>query len=574
MRKNITKSNRGKRKKLTLYIKSANYSFALVALIVTSLVVLFFKSPNYWSLTEHAGVYVVFAKIIAVLIAGAVAAVFLKKSSTPKGIAKISRTICLIWIGFFGLVTIALINGKVAYEADSVRLISAAQHTVAQPEMDYLAIYPFQENFVWFLKAIFSVFGYANFLPLYLINLAAIITIVFFISKITESIFQNTKVTFITNILLGLTFFLVSYVSLIYGDIIGLAFAVVALYYYVNYLDSRNITHLAVASPMILIAIFFKGSFSLLLVCAIVFGVFLMIRDRDWRFLVIASMTFVVSSLGQGAFISYYEKSNKIADSADSRLPKAAWIAMGLQYGKYNHKTSNIENITSADPFTSGLGERAESQFSPGQWNYFVTYVNQDSKYPHKLSTDEISKLSKHSIVLSLQTFLADPIYVSNFFKYKLAYMYSDPTFSTRTGASLVDPVTGREYISNSVIAPYVRLDDENPTKLALSLLTYTGGARSLINKFQTLLQFIIYVYAIVAIIALAGRRVVDNDGIMFMVVVLVITFGFYAIWEALPRAAIAGYLLLIPFAALGLAKTAELLQALFYNIPWPRFRF
>lgn len=381
---------------------------------------------------------------------------------------------------------------------------------------DYLAHYPHQLAMIAFLELIYFIFGKENFILLQLLNTGAVFSVVYFLHRITEELFHDSKIQAMLSLLCLGMLPLYLYVTFIYGDIPGMGFMVPALFFTMRYL-SRTHRHTLRACDwkeacrLILPACFcatlgvlFKSNNSVILAALIIILLLHALKEKDLLALLFALLLFAGPSLGNYGIDSYYAKAAGLSQ-LPSGVPKAAWIAMGLQENEY------IEN---------------------GWYNsYNWTVYSQN-----ELNTEKTTAVCLDSIQESLSSFIESPRSGLRFFYKKFISQWNDPGYQSQ--------ITNEWYSRHR--------DDHS----ALALYLIYGNGRLILEWLMNLYHFLILLGASVFTLQSIRKRSLSSALLILSV------FGgyfFHMFWEAGGRYGLAYFILCVPMAAYGLWQLSGL---------------
>ena len=143
---------------------------------------------------------------------------------------------------------IAICDGE-ALSNIAIEFMQSNYETLSEGE--YLFNYSFQIGMVALLEVIYRIFGIENYLVFQMLNVISIMIFIWMLGKITDELFENKRVSRIEAILaLGmLPLFLFS--TFVYGDIIGWAFGISAIYFVIRYLKADKWQFVITASVLL-----------------------------------------------------------------------------------------------------------------------------------------------------------------------------------------------------------------------------------------------------------------------------------------------------------------------------------
>lgn len=445
------------------------------------------------------------------------------------------------WVSMFifitGLLSILVVHNYVNYDlSDSVYLRAAALDPT-EPNIPMQTL-PNQQIVVIIMMIFKKIFGPENFLPMMFLNLFSVILIANLIIKLTDRLFANRKITFVTAIVMATLPVFYLYLPMIFLDIPSIAVMVGGIYYLVKYVDLGGRKRLIFGSTLIIASVALKYSF-IVVAFAICFCLLLTAiyshksnRRSQKKSLIIAALSIpLLSFFVQFAIGTLYEnmylKNYPVRYSA---LSSTGWVAMGLQSGEYN--------VDNPNESTSAKQIRPEHMLMPGSFNWYTTWTTG-------------VEMDKRTINDSLRSLTSNPGYLFNFFLYKTAYLWANPLFADRVGK--------QGHLSYQI--------DRNERTLPVLLEKFISK-ESFLNRIYFLvydaMQTVVYVFfAVFMVIEIRKRRYDVRKRLQLALPLTVILTGFlfYMIWEVQPRYAVIYYILAIPMASAGFVFFIERLQ-------------
>lgn len=366
----------------------------------------------------------------------------------------------------------------------------------------YLHHYPFQLGMIAFLELVYRLFGVENYLAFQMINVISIIFIIYFLQRITWELFENEQIMIWESVISMGMLPLFLYATFVYGDVVGLAFGVGAIYCGIRYIKSEKWNYLIIAGILFMLGMIVKSNISVLLL-AFVIALFLkMIQDRKWSIFLWVIGIVILSQAGVQTVNAVYAHRAGIEKVWDG-TPKVAWIAMGLQEAK-------------------------ETDNGCGWYNGYNMNVYRDSGF-----NDEVaSEACLQNIEESLKRFVHNPKNAIYFFYRKFVSQWNDPTFQ-----------------SLMVNEWYSRYTENRP---ALADFFLYGIGRKILSWLMD------FYHLIVLLCSVAGSLYFIRNWRLERAYLLLNVFGgffFHMIWEAKGRYILGYFVLLLPVAAVGLVQ-------------------
>ncbi len=442
----------------------------------------------------------------------------------PAQCKKILPGLTMGWILLLG--ALLILFGRTAPAADAWSVYSAAQGlaagdtSVIHPTDSYLSYYPQQVGLMAFFELLIRLW---NFVPIslepyhFIKCLYVVLTciIVFFQYKTVHLLWENDKADCIYLTLAGASLPMIMYSSFVYGEIPSFAALSVGLYYLLKLLKNIPADN---TTPCIFSARWYilQATISLLgltlavmlrknsLVCiiAVILVVLLESCARGRKSLLVYCALCITLSL---TVLPITQKCYELR--ADSTLrtgvPAMSYFAMGMQ----------------------------ESSRANGWYNGFNFNTYQESG----MDTERTVELSKEAIAERQAYFKANPGYAVSFYFNKFLSQWTDGTYASRQ-------------------ATLATLGSRHPVAEEF----YTGKFAKAYIEFCNIYQSILYLGCFAGVLIMALKRQPHR---LFIWTGMISVFGgflFHMIWEANARYIFLYGLLLLPYAAKGLADISN----------------
>lgn len=389
--------------------------------------------------------------------------------------------------------------------------------------LPYIRVYPFQSGYIFLMAGVYALFGAGNQVALQILNaLCAGVTAASLV-LVSHRLFGN-RAARAAAVLTALCLPLALSSAFVYGNVPGLALASVSIALNVEALVSdgpgeamrrRRLALLAGSMAALALTLMVKSTFAIILIAYAIIWIAFSVSRRDRRLLAAVLVLLLVVNRLSGLPTLLLE--GIVGQDFGSGMPRASWIAIGLQWNPYLNK--------------------------PGWWFPDVALhyaeVGGDAAAQGAYAAGAIRD--------ALTGFARDPLYAVQFFVVKVATEWLDPTFQTLFYAS---------QISTQAAA---RTADQ---------LIYNGFDWNRIAvEFMDGYQSVLYVLA--ALGARHALRAAARDagvgraesGRAFAAALLALCFlgGFacFLIWEAKSTYVFPFAVLLIPFASAGMAAAS-----------------
>lgn len=425
---------------------------------------------------------------------------------------------------FIILSTLFCVYIKIGPIADQGFMITGAQAVLARAMSSfiepggYLDMFPYQFGYVIYAAVILKILGKLTFLT-NLINIDAFIYFqilnsiynainMILLYLIAKRIFKNDKnvLKILTVLLIGFSLYLFFFNTHIYGNIPGLMFSLIAVYFTIAYLQDRKIYDIIIVGISISGAIIFKTNFNIFL-CGIII-ILLMdflkrVELKKIGMILIILCIFVFSKWGLNKVIGRI-----IQMPTPTGVPMISYVYMGF----------------------------APSNSLSSGW-YTADVIEIYNRSGH--DTDEAVKETNRLITERLNHFKNDLKEANRYFWDKVKSTWLNPTFQTiwiiTPGTRYTDP-NYAEYLSER---PVIK-----------EMVGYTENLYKIEEQYFDTYQIIIFVFAGIALI---GLRKEDNVEILLLPVIFLGGLLFHILWETKSIYVILYYFILLPFAAKGI---------------------
>lgn len=363
---------------------------------------------------------------------------------------------------------------------------------------EYLHHYPFQLGMIALLELVYRTFGVENYLAFQFLNVIAVTGIIYLLNRITEELVEDEKAWKWEAVLSLGMLPLYLFATFIYGDLIGFAFGIGAVYCGMKYLKTEKIKYLLAAAPLFMLAVTVKSNIYVLLV-AFVIAIFMkMLQNKKWQLLLLAGIIFI-SSLGVKGIASFYAGRAGMEEMWKG-TPKIAWAAMGLQ-------------------------EADEKDNGCGWYNGYNWRVYEENGFDEQ----ETAAACMEDIKRSLGRFAKDPGHAVYFLYRKFVSQWNAPAFQAM--------------ITNEWYSRY------NEDRLPFADFLIYGGGRKALYQIMNVYHLLIFIGS-----AAGCWHMIRNWKLERAYFALNIFGGFlfHMIWEAQSRYILGYYVMLLPIAAIG----------------------
>lgn len=371
-----------------------------------------------------------------------------------------------------------------------------------------------QIGFLLFHYIVSGLFGSNNYVVIQLINVIALVITYKCFMDICK--IQNMQHGNILLLLLAGFLPLTTYVTFVYGNILGLLFSMLAFKYYLYFVAKAKKRHLFITLLSIGIAVSLKQNYLIFSLGLISFIIVEYFKKRTKREIIAIICIIASIALFTSLPKMYIEK--KLNIKFIPGMSSFSYIAMGLQ-----------ENNDLANGWYNGYNR-----------NTYVYESNCDANIHKQLSIENIKSSVAH--------FKTNPDYAIDFFAKKNISQWLNPSFQ---GLWILD-------------------SRESSIKYPNWFLTIkSAGFKKHFNLIYNYLQFLLLLLVIIGIILTDSH---DYGKDFFYKTTFIGGFIFHFIWEAKCQYTISYYVLLFPIAAYGLTQLYTKVDNYtlnFFNIPY-----
>ncbi len=444
----------------------------------------------------------------------------------PKKGKKVLLVLTFGWILLLGAMLVLF--GRTAPAADAWSVYSAAESlamgdtSVIHPTESYLSYYPQQVGLMAFFELLVRLW---NLLPIgmeayhFIKCLYVVLTcvIVFYQYKSVHLLWKDDRADCIYLILAGTNLPMIMYSSFVYGEIPSFAALSVGLYHLLKLLkklapDNASesssspstkwlVSQASLSLLGLTLAVMLRKN-SLVVIIAVVLVVLVeWCRSRKALLLVYSALCVVLALTILPATQKAYEL--RAGNTLQSGVPAMSYFAMGMQ----------------------------ESSRANGWYNGFNFNTYQETG----MDTDQTVLLSKEAIAERQAFFKANPSYAGSFYLGKFLSQWADGTYASRQ-------------------ATLATLGPRHPVAEEF----YTGKFTDAYIGFCNIYQTVMYLGCFAGILMMLLKRSPNH---LYLWIGLISAFGgflFHMIWEANSRYIFLYGLMLVPYAARGLADISN----------------
>ena len=493
------------------WIKRVIYFLTLIAMLIVGILNIVYINKianNEVSSIEYYGILKLLTSfIIAGLIIGV--SYGLRRIKVGK---KVKIGFIILALILYAIVQIVWISQSVATPyADSEQLIVIAKEIIngnglSEYCTNYMAYYSQQIPLVAIIVMIFKIFNTTNFLVFEYLNVICNIFTILGLYFITRRISKEHKCNKVLFFVISLTFIpIVMLVTFVYGDFLGLPFAVWSIYFIMKYEKTGKIRNAIITGVLISIACMLRMNY---FIFAIAIGIYLFINILDKKnkkdtikgigiLVLLILMIMIPSNIIKSV---YTKKYNLPTEKSFSTVP---YLYMGMSEGDYANGWYNNQ-----------MGDT-------------VYHLMNDKKEQAIALSEEV----KNNLSDRTKYLLQNPIYTAKFYIKKLITTWAEPTL---------------EYgFYNTKCPEEINIEEHFVANHVLN-----GRFYELSKIYQKALVYIIFIGG--AITAIENRKKLDKE-ILLLILTFLGGFGFHILWETKSRYIIPYIIILIPVSIVGI---------------------
>ena len=360
----------------------------------------------------------------------------------------------------------------------------------------YMNQYPFQNGIVLFMALLIRLFGDAAYMVFQVINIIFFILMNVAMCKTVRILFGE-KVARYNYVLFPLYVPLTFYITYVYGTMIGLSLALLALMFFFQFRQKRRVGYMVASALCMTGAIIIKQNYMIFLAALLILIMLDSIRTRRVKGLL--GILLVVLCLETGTMAVNKTVEHIIHAETPAGIPKMAWLAMGLQ---------------------------DTDDGAPGWFNAFNVYIYDRNHGDSAAITHVCLSDIKRSVI----GFAKEPATLFLFFGEKIISEWNNPTFECfyiqygrPSAIELSEPVDQTIHMDGSI----------NKVLVAIFNIVHT------------------WILFGAAAFVILNRKKLDIFQLTYAMI-FVGGFIFYTFWEAKSQYTIVYFVLLIPYAMMG----------------------
>lgn len=261
----------------------------------------------------------------------------------------------------------------------------------------YYNFYPFQLGFVFISEIFYRIFGTESTMSLQVFNVMCTAAAYLGIVNITQLLFKKRSVTFFSILLLAGCFQPILFCTFVYGNIMGMCFAIWAAYFLIKYFQTNKYLLLIPCGVMLVISTLAKYNNLIYLVAFVIMLILHTIKAKKWQSIAFALAICIATVGTSNLVIMSYEKRANVTLS--SGVSQTLYLDMGIN----------------------------DSYMAPGWYNGIAleTYKN------NNLNSEQANKQAQIDIKSRMSYFGKNSDYMLDFFSKKIVSQWNEPTYES-----------------------------------------------------------------------------------------------------------------------------------------------
>lgn len=369
----------------------------------------------------------------------------------------------------------------------------------------YFDKFPFQLNLVFIFDLIYKFVGYHNYIALQILNVIALIGTYYYLTKTIGLLFGNKKYQVMFMILCILCLPALLYCSFIYSTMYGLFLSTLAFYYGLLFIRNRKLHYLLIIIPSMCFAVMLKSNYLITLLALVCILFMDFINNRKTASLLMIVLLILLQGIPSKLVQNYYRTTTQ--QDISKGIPTIAWVAMGMHEG-----------------------EKAS-----GWYNSYMFKAYKEANY----DADRTKKICIDGIKERIQFFAKNPDEMISFYGRKINSQWNEPTYE-----SLWVSEHRKGMHAISLIKPVKSI--------------YYGLLNKIYLEYTNVYQFIIFVATFIGI--WLNRKKFSYEQLSIAVIIIG-GFLFHLLWEGNSKYILPYFVLLLPYAAIGLSDIFEIIK-------------
>ena len=377
----------------------------------------------------------------------------------------------------------------------------------------YYYMHPLQFGCVLGMEFIIRLIDNGEAITFQMINSGFITAIVALIYYLTKKIYGDIKVSQNVYLLSGALLVLPLYSVVVYGNIFGLFFSLVAVCFLFKFYEHYKVRYIFLMTISMMIAIMFKSNYEIVLI-AILISLFIELIKK-FKVKVLVAMIALIIGFSATYPIIYTIVEKRSGIEVNEGIPMITYIAMAM-----------------LKPYSRNSG-------------WYHDSINVETIYPgNNFDEEKTIEASKEIIINRLKEFYHAPKMMIKFYQDKICSTWIEPAFQTLWWSEPLEVFDGqpeeyKEYILNN--------------ELLIGILH--GEEHKALIRFLDIMQITIFTMSMISVIASFKNKTYDNKNFILLITFLG-GFLFHILWETKSIYVVPFYIMLLPSAADGIENT------------------
>ena len=428
--------------------------------------------------------------------------------------------LAMFWCGVFCLWLILMVRGLAVNDGLKLDMVINAfmkgDFSSLTQQGGYMFLCPHQIGYVAIGQFLYLLFGASNYMVFQLLNMAAILIVVWMLYQITWELFESRPVCNLMTVMSMGMLFLYVYSTLVYNDIWSLAPEFTALYLTLRYLKYHHISDAMWSCVLAGCAIVIKENAAISMAAILIMLLLDALRGLDQEnrrakrkllltnFLLMLFLIIMSKGITAGVDMAYAKAAGLTAMPKGE--PSSGYVAMGMHEGD-------------------------------GEWGWYNGYnlsIYGDNGY----DWNKANQAALTEIQNRLSAFASRPLHGARFYVRKFLTQWADPTCISMRNLELTSRhVEGQPALMHFVIY---------------------GTGRTLLSWVMNIYETLVYLgVAIYCIAVIRSGKLEFHQALPILFI-----FGgmvFHELWEASSRYTIRYYVCMLPYGAYGVSLVCRM---------------
>ena len=389
--------------------------------------------------------------------------------------------------------------------------VSAALGDMTPFEKDYFLRFPFQLGYVLWTEFFARIFflDHDMYVVLQIVNGICLAAAETALLILTDRLFSNRNVTLFTFVMLVMFAQPVIFITFLYGNIPGFAFAIWSVLFAVEYIRCGRWRDIIISSLLMTVSVWLKLNDMIFLIALAIVLFLCFLRKRGIKPLISLCIICIITLGLKDLPVWQYE--HRCDRSFGKGIPMTCWLAMGLD----------------------------ESENAPGWYNSTHTVITFNSvNGDHNAAND----IAKNTVKERIDVFADDPAYALSFFCDKINSQWNETSFQ-----SIWNNQVRGQMADRTGIAKYV-----------------CGSGEKTVDKLMDVNVQFIYLGALIAfvtsVIDMIRKKELKTE-LVIIPIVIIGGFLYHALFEAKSQYVINYVTMMIPYSVYGFYRCLSALK-------------